>query len=361
MAWAQADPSCGINRGGWRYNPNECSSDNSNSGYVTLGLGYAQAPPPFGFGLTVPLFVKNELSIWIDVIQDDVNSDADDGGSWYDPYSPMINILKTGNLIYEMGLVGDDASTPRVQDAIDYIERQWNGTDPWNGLPMWRDQRQAMFTMMKGFESLGIDLIDLDGDGIADYDWFAEVAQHLLDTQEPGGYWLSDPWAGPIMSTAWALLTLEKAVPTFEIEVPVDVHPTSCPNPINTKRAGVTPVAILGFEDFDVTQIDPATVVLFNADLEDPVLVSPLRWAFEDVATPYEPYIDKPMDIYACTEDGPDGYLDMTLKFDTQALVTAMGEVSGGQALKLTLTGNLLEEFGGTPFVGEDVVKILKK
>jgi hypothetical protein len=361
MAWAQADAVCGVHRGGWRYNPNECSSDNSNSGYVTLGLGYAQAPPPFGFGLTVPQFVKDELSIWIDVIQDDVNGDADDGGSWYDPSWASVNILKTGNLIYEMGLVGDDASTARVQDAIDYIERQWNGTDPWTGQPMWRNQRQAMFTMMKGFESLGIDLIDLDNDGIAEHDWFAEVAQHLIDTQNPDGSWPWDPWAGPIMSTAWALLTLEKAVPVFEIQVPVDVHPTSCPNPINTKRVGVTPVAILGFEGFDVTQIDPATIVLFNADLEDPVLVSPLRWAFEDVATPYEPYIDKPMDIYACTEDGPDGYLDMTLKFDTRALVTAIGEVGDGQALMLTLRGNLLQEFGGAPFVGEDVVKILKK
>ncbi|MEA3336984.1 MAG: vWA domain-containing protein [Chloroflexota bacterium] len=143
-----------------------------------------------------------------------------------------------------------------------------------------------------------------------------------------------------------------------EMGVPLDIHPTSCPNPINTKSGGLTSAALLGTADFDVTQIDPATIVLFNAGLQDPIEVSPLRWAFEDVATPFEPYLNKPLDIYACTEQGPDGYLDITLKFRTGELVTAMGEVNDGDALILTLTGNLLD---GTPFVGEDVVKIVKK
>jgi hypothetical protein len=351
MAYAQADPDCGIHRGGWRYNPEECSSDNSNSGYATLGLGYAQAPPPFGFGLTVPQFVKDELSIWIDVIQDDVNGDPDDGGSWYDPFSSLVNILKTGNLIYEMGMVGDDVSTGRVMDAIDYIERQWNGIDPWcGGAEMWRYNRQAMFTMMKGLEALQIDLLDLDGDGTPETDWFGEVAQHLIGTQNPDGSWPGDCWAGPVMSTAWALLTLEKAVPTFDIKVPVDVKPTSCPNPLNVTSKGVLPVAILGTADMDVTTIDPATVLLVGA--------SPLRWNIQDVATPYEPFVDKPLDAYACNEYGPDGYVDLVFHFGTQAVVAAIGPVSDGDVLILSLTGNL---YDGTPIVGEDVVKIIKK
>jgi hypothetical protein len=45
MAWAQADDFCGLHRGGWRYQP-DCNSDNSNSGYVTLGLGFAEARHP---------------------------------------------------------------------------------------------------------------------------------------------------------------------------------------------------------------------------------------------------------------------------------------------------------------------------
>lgn len=346
MAWAQEDESCGVHRGGWRYQPNECTSDNSTSGYATLGLGFAGAAPPFGFGITAPDFVYSELDLWIGVIQDPVDGNPDDGGSYYDPMYPgWVNILKTGNLLYEMGLVGDTADADRVQDAVDYIERTWTNTNPDVG---WLGHRQAMFTMMKGLESLGIELLDL---GSGPVEWFPIVAQHLVDTQEDDGYWPYDYWGDEILSTAWALLTLEKAVPMFEIPVPVDIKPTSCRNPMNVKHNGVTPVAILGTEDFDVSQIDPASVTLQG--------VAPLRWAMEDVATPYEPYLGK-VGAYDCTTEGPDGFMDLTFKFKSQELVAALGEVADGDVLVIPLAGNLLEEFGGTPIVGEDVIVILK-
>jgi hypothetical protein len=355
MAWAQADDYCGVHRGGWRYWGNGCDSDNSNSGYVTLGLGYAAAPPPWGFGLAIPQFVKDELSLWADMIQDDVNGDGDDGGSWYDPYNSWVNILKTGNLIYEFGLTGDGPDTQQVKDAVDYIERHW--FDSGGGNAGWRDHRQAMFTMMKGLSALGIEKIDLDGDGTAEHDWFTEVALHLISTQNPDGSWPGDPWADQIMSTAWALLTLEKAVPELEIPVPVDIKPGSCPNPFNLNEKGVLPVAIAGTADFDVTQVDPATVRLIYSDQE----VAPLRWTYEDVATPYEPYLGKPLDAYACHKLGADGFQDLTLKFDSMTVAAMLTGVADGQVLILTLTGALKEEFGGTPIHGEDVVKIILK
>ncbi len=348
MAWAQADPDCDIHRGGWRYGPDQCDTDNSTSGYATLGLGYAQAPPPFGFGLTVPQFVKDELSLWIDVIQDDVDGDADDGGSAYTPYGGWVNILKTGNLLYEMGLVGDTAAATRVQDAVDYIERTWS--NPWTD-PGWMNHRQAMFAMMKGLQALGIELLDLDGADPLD-EWFPVVAQHLIDTQNPDGSWPYDYWGDETLSTAWALLTLEKAVPTFEIEVPVDIKPMSCRNPLNVAQKGVIPVAVLGTEDLDVTQIDPVSVLLNG--------VAPLRWAYEDVATPFEPYVGK-FDAFDCTTEGPDGYMDLVFHFAAQEVVASLGDVSDGEVLVIPLTGNLMEEFDGTPIVGEDVIVILKK
>lgn len=134
--------------------------------------------------------------------------------------------------------------------------------------------------------------------------------------------------------------------------VAVDIKPGSCRNPLNTKSKGVLPVAILGTEGFDVTQVDPSLIALEG--------VAPLRWAYEDVATPFEPFIGKE-DAFDCTEEGPDGYLDLTLKFDTQEVVAALGDVNDGDVLVLQLTGNLMEEFGGTPILGEDVVVILKK
>ena len=123
-------------------------------------------------------------------------------------------------------------------------------------------------------------------------------------------------------------------------------------------------MAVLGTEHFDVTQIDPTTIVLFvpvddNGTLE---FGPPLRSAYEDVATPFEPFVNKE-DCNDCTEEGADGYLDLTLKFEKQEVVetlTLTGEEDGA-CVVLYLKGNLAEEYNGTPFVGEDVVRILKK
>jgi hypothetical protein len=145
---------------------------------------------------------------------------------------------------------------------------------------------------------------------------------------------------------------LERAVPEFDVEVPVDVKPTSCRNPFNVGQKGVTPVAVLGTGDFDVTQVDPASVMLEG--------VAPLRWAYEDVATPYEPYVGKE-DPYDCTTEGADGYMDLTLKFKSQEIAAALGEVADGDVIVVTLNGNLMEEYGGTPIIGEDVIVIIKK
>ena len=49
------------------------------------------------------------------------------------------------------------------------------------------------------------------------------------------------------------------------------------------------------------------------------------------------------------------------MKFDKKTIVEALGEVQNGDDLVLHLSGNLLEEYGGEAFVGEDVVVILKK
>ena len=53
--------------------------------------------------------------------------------------------------------------------------------------------------------------------------------------------------------------------------------------------------------------------------------------------------------------------MNLTLRFKSQELVTAIGGVADGDVLVLTLTGELLEEFGGTPIIGQDVIVILKK
>jgi hypothetical protein len=132
------------------------------------------------------------------------------------------------------------------------------------------------------------------------------------------------------------------------LEIGVDIKPQSCPNPINVNGKGVLPVAVLGTEAFDVTTVDPASVRLEG--------VAPLTWAWEDVAAPFDGEFDG--ELYDCHELGPDGHLDLVLKFKTQEIVEAIGEVYDGDVLTLTVTGTL---FDSTPIMGSDVVWIIEK
>ena len=136
--------------------------------------------------------------------------------------------------------------------------------------------------------------------------------------------------------------------PPEYIEVPIDIKPGSCPNPINVTSNGLLPVAILGTEDFDVSTIDLQTIQLAG--------IYPLLNALEDVATPYW---DSLLNCYSCSTMGMDGYMDLTLKFNKQTFISAIGEVNNGDCIVVELTGNLLPEYGGTMFKGYDIIKII--
>ena len=125
-------------------------------------------------------------------------------------------------------------------------------------------------------------------------------------------------------------------------QVSIDIKPGSCPNPLNVKSKGVLPVAVLGTNEFNVQDIDVATIRLIG--------IAPLRSGLEDVGTPSEPGV--------CNNLGPDGIMDLTLKFSTQEIVEALGDVEDGDEVTLTLTGILAD---GTKIEGEDLVTILKR
>jgi hypothetical protein len=157
--------------------------------------------------------------------------------------------------------------------------------------------------------------------------------------------------------------------------VPVDIKPRACPNHLDVDSHGVLHAAILGTSDLDVKTIDPKTVTLGGVAVlskqEDPLkmktkkkvklVASKLRhqgWILEDVGTPCEPYEGK-TDPKQCNHLGRDGYLDIVLKFDTQAIADSLGDdVKDKEPITLQLRGQLLD---GTEISGEDVVIIMKK
>lgn len=139
------------------------------------------------------------------------------------------------------------------------------------------------------------------------------------------------------------------------ISVAFDIKPGSCPNPLNLNSKGVLALAVLGTDEFDVYNIDPATVMLtMNGNGDDSV--APLRWAYEDAATPFKG------ELCDCHDHNGDGYIDLTLKFETQEIVNTLGLSSYvGETIPLSLTGNLKEDYGGTPIYGQDCVWIIEK
>jgi hypothetical protein len=209
--------------GGWRYQATDRPSDNSNSGYAVLGLRYAEAPL-YGFACTIPASVKDGLKDFIIGIQDPVDGDTNDGGSYYTTWGEWawVNLLKTGNLLFEISFAGDNSTSQRAMDAVDYIERHWNDA---NNDPGWRPYNyQAMYCLMKGFESLDINNITVDGEEV---DWFEEFAAVIIDTQTEDGSWPPDIWGDQLLTTVWALFVLEKVAPPPPIDVDVTV-PDGC-------------------------------------------------------------------------------------------------------------------------------------
>lgn len=224
LAFAQGDSD--RTEGGWDYDAqdNEVDhADNSNSGYAVLGLAYGKE-----FDCDVPDWVSTELDVWINHIQCGAAGD-EHGGSGYGGPCDNVNELKTGNLLFEMTFVREDASsTQRFQKALDYIERHWRDQDidPGWGYNEYPADYQAMYTLMKGLDYSGIDLIDTDGDGDRDNDWHKQespasppqdFATVLMGQQNADGSWPGDCNHGnSVLCTVWALLTLDRAAPRLE-------------------------------------------------------------------------------------------------------------------------------------------------
>ncbi len=131
----------------------------------------------------------------------------------------------------------------------------------------------------------------------------------------------------------------------------LDIKPGSCPNPLNVTvpkgekaNGGVLPVAVLGSDEFDVDDIDVSSLELEGA--------APLRYDFKDIAAP--PAGDEDC---ACSDAGPDGHTDLTLKFSRLEVASALGDVSG-DGVPVTLTGQMKD---GTPIEILDCVRIVPR
>jgi hypothetical protein len=111
--------------------------------------------------------------------------------------------------------------------------------------------------------------------------------------------------------------------------VAIDIKPGSDPNCFNIDGHGVIPVAILGSADFDVTDVDPQTVLFDGLEVRVRGNKGPLC-SFED--------------------SNGDSFLDLVCHFEDDP-----GSWTGGTTTA-TLTGQL---FDGTTFEGTDSICIV--
>jgi hypothetical protein len=198
-----------LNDGGWYYYTNEEDADElrpgygdqSNSGYATLGLTYAQK-----FGISTPAATLGGVNTWVNLIQDPSGASKYWTSGWDWP-----NTYKTGSLLYQFKMVGAGTADPRVQNAVGYIQDHWNdnGVNQWDGGDQgWKGDPQAAFGLMKGFEAQGINTITVGGNPV---DWYSDMSDWMVANQNADGSWAGEYWASsPVLSTSWALLVLEK-------------------------------------------------------------------------------------------------------------------------------------------------------
>ena len=144
------------------------------------------------------------------------------------------------------------------------------------------------------------------------------------------------------------VLQEELATPVY-----IDIKPASWPNPTNTKEKGVLPVAICGTANFDVYSIDPTTVALGSYDSDE--VVYPLRWSYEDVATPF---LGESGGGHAL--DG-DGYIDLVLHFDAREVIETLNlAMNVGEVIPLIVIGEPISPLGAH-IRGIDYVWILNQ
>ena len=247
FSWGQVEPNYGNQRGGWRYDANYSSSDNSTAQWAALTIIYGK-----NWGLSIPQYVKDELKLWTDYIQND------NGGSGYSYDYEMVDESKTGGLLLQFYVLGykegvSNSDTPfnsinnEVDAAISYLNSNWNNfsNNTWYGninhpYAMWAIYKALQLynkleatnfypgdngeiTIGKGIPSApGGYTIGQDWGTYSSLpgDWYSHYCDYLVSKQNPDGLWSGySYWYGPL-ATSWYINIL-KATP-----VTASVNPT---------------------------------------------------------------------------------------------------------------------------------------
>ncbi len=268
-------------------------------------------------------------------------------------FDPVLGILKSVELVVESSIEVDTYYWYRWDTATTSQHWYSDVVGSVNGLEATFSQDHNYWTKGEGYYNHVFDIAGTASDSALS-DPAAFIGTGTVDVAITGDDRLCC-WWNPYHHYDTDTYGTVSATLNYNYEVRrilIDIKPGSCPNPFNSKSRGVIPVAILGTEEFDVTTIDPETVKITFEDMEG---VAPIRWAYEDVGTPFEG------ELCDCHDLDGDGYMDLILKFDNREVEESLvlsDFVS--DYVPLTISCDLLEEFDGLHFEGIDCMKILK-
>ena len=105
--------------GGWCYTMSWGFGDQSATGWVGMGLGYAA----HSMGCTLPADTITRLSTWNDFIQSQTPGPTFGGAAYTSNYPGWYNVYKTGHLLFNRSLCGDTVATQRVPGCPDLHDR----------------------------------------------------------------------------------------------------------------------------------------------------------------------------------------------------------------------------------------------
>jgi|GEM_PF-2105529 len=256
-----AQDESGSGRGGWRYQANYSSSDNSVTQWPALALFAAEENFKDEFQsplIVIPVWVKDEArDYWIPSSQNDT-----DGGFGYDWNGGRRNVGLTGAGLIELAWLDIEMGGPqewRVIKAIDFIGGRWDLTGgQWNNVDYNKGNYYAMYAVMKAAR-LSDPWIPEFKPGV---DWYNDYSSWLIDEQRSDGSWPDttlSSWGpcGPEINTAWAISIL---LPTVIKPKPVAVLSAS-PNPTDVN----IPILFDGSKSYD-TNTPPLDIVKYEFD-----------------------------------------------------------------------------------------------
>jgi len=205
----------GDGTGAWYYTKGSTTGDQSATGWVTMGLGYAA----HSMGCTLPAGLLTRLATWNEFIQCHTAGPDFGGAAYTSSYIGWYNVYKTGHLLFAQGFCGSTIASQRVLDALTFMNAHWadltNGSNSSNDYG-WRGNPPGILPSYIATAAASKGFTELEIETFNGHDWYFDFADVIVTNQYGDGHWLGGGHGEDNhRSTCWALLTLLRATSHF--------------------------------------------------------------------------------------------------------------------------------------------------